>query len=87
MTDISRERASWDAGGSRYQQKAAQDEYNFKMAKLGQSAIDWQIGQNKKYAPFEALGDIFSGLTSGLDFGQGAYSFYKDAKSTFSNLW
>jgi hypothetical protein len=43
--DIRRERDSWDAGGYRYAQKQAQDDYNLAMAKLGQSNFDWQIDQ------------------------------------------
>ena len=43
--DIRRERESWNEGGYRYAQKAAQDAYNLSMAELGQTAYDWQIEQ------------------------------------------
>jgi hypothetical protein len=43
--DIERERASWDLGGYRYEQKQAQNEYNRQIAELGQEDFDWQIAQ------------------------------------------
>ncbi|MDR0732253.1 MAG: hypothetical protein LBF63_11330 [Treponema sp.] len=64
MQDISRERASWDPGGYRYQSKAAQDDYNLKMAQLGQSDFDWAINNAAGWEDY-ALSAL-SGASSGL---------------------
>jgi hypothetical protein len=66
--DLNRERASWSAGGFRYESKQAQDAYNESIAKLGQKDFKWRIDQAE--AGWEdyllgALGGAFSGMTTG----------------------
>jgi hypothetical protein len=77
LEDINRERASWKAGGSRYQQKAAQDEYNLKTAELGQSNFDRAIEQAQP-TTLDYFGAGFSGVSAGLQFGSSVDSFFKD---------
>jgi hypothetical protein len=64
LQDISRERASWDPGGYRYESKAAQDSYNRQMAELGQADFDWAIEHAASWEDY-ALG-AQSGASSGL---------------------
>ena len=71
MQDIARERASWDAGGWRYEEKAAQDTYNKGMADLGQSSMQWQQDYLNR-ADVQALNyitDIHGGMSSGWSMG------------------
>jgi hypothetical protein len=77
LNDISRERDSWEAGGSRYQQKAAQDKYNLKMAKLEESNFDWELAQAQPNG-MDYLSAGMSGLSSGMGFGQQVGDFYTD---------
>jgi hypothetical protein len=67
--DINRERASWNTGGYRYELKQTQDDYNRKMAELGQSNFDWSIDQIRANAPLDFLGGMFGGASSGLSMG------------------
>jgi len=48
--DISHERDSWDPGGYRYQEKTAQNDYNKKLAKMGQNKFNWQLSRRGKPA-------------------------------------
>jgi hypothetical protein len=70
--DISNERDSWDAGGSRYQQKEAQDAYNEKMAKLGRDELDWQLDNvtgSGAYGWMDYASSIVGGGISGFNLG------------------
>jgi hypothetical protein len=45
LSAIGRERASWQPGGFRVLEKAARDDYNRGLARLGQSDFSWQMSQ------------------------------------------
>jgi hypothetical protein len=64
MQDITRERASWDPGGYRYESKAAQDAYNLKMAGLGQDEFDWAINHASSWEDYAV--SVLSGASTGL---------------------
>jgi hypothetical protein len=66
---INRERASWNEGGYRYELKQAQDDYNRRMAELGQSNFDWNIDQINASAPWDIMGSMFGGASSGMGLG------------------
>jgi hypothetical protein len=74
--DISRESASWDKGGYRYSQKAAQDDYNRGMAELGQANFDWAIAEAKPGWMDYAVG-MFGGMGSGLNLA-GSFNRFND---------
>jgi hypothetical protein len=80
MADINREKASWDAGGYRYSQKEAQDEYNLQMAQLGQQNFNWQIDQAD-------LGwmDLLTGGLSGASSGLGLWNSWNQAKQSMNS--
>ncbi|MDR1109059.1 MAG: hypothetical protein LBL19_08500 [Spirochaetaceae bacterium] len=71
VQDISRERASWDAGGYRYESKAAQDSYNRQMAEMGQSEFDWAIANAS--SPEDYAMSILGGASSGLSLASSLY--------------
>jgi hypothetical protein len=71
MQDIRRERASWDAGGYRYESKAAQDSYNRQMADLGQDEFDWAIAHAS--SPEDYAVSILGGASSGLSLASSLY--------------
>jgi hypothetical protein len=62
--DITRERASWEAGGYRYESKTAQDDYNRKLADLGQADYQYAIDNAASWEDY-ALSAL-SGASSGL---------------------
>jgi hypothetical protein len=64
VQDIARERASWDPGGYRYQSKAAQDDYNLKMAELGQDDFDWAMDHAAGWEDYAV--SVLSGASTGL---------------------
>jgi hypothetical protein len=64
MQDIARERASWDPGGYRYESKTAQDDYNLKLAEMGQADYQYAIDNAASWEDY-ALGAL-SGASSGL---------------------
>jgi hypothetical protein len=67
MQDISRERASWDPGGYRYESKAAQDDYNLKLAEMGQAEYDYAIDQEEWHNNWEEFAlSALSGASTGL---------------------
>jgi hypothetical protein len=61
--DLDRERASWKAGGLRYESKQAQDAYNESAAKLGQKDFNWRI-EDAKAGPMDYLLGAFGGASS-----------------------
>jgi hypothetical protein len=67
--DIEDERASWDAGGYRDEQKTAQDYYNRKMAELGAEDIEW-----RKEAARPGFLDYAAGILGGGNSGWNAGS-------------
>jgi hypothetical protein len=73
--DIRRETESWMPGGYRAQEKAAQDEYNRKMADLGQSNFDWQISAATP-GWMDYAGAILGGTSSALGLANSANTFY-----------
>jgi hypothetical protein len=78
VQDISRERASWDAGGYRYELKGAEDTRNRELADLGISALTWQEDQIDKYAWMNYTSDILKGGMSGFNFGTNLYGTGKE---------
>jgi hypothetical protein len=82
--DIRREAASWDAGGYRYAQKAAQDDYNLAMAREGQANFDWQIEQAEWNwdDPWDWL-NVFTGGLQGASSGLNLWNSWNEA----SQLW
>jgi hypothetical protein len=64
IQDISRERASWDPGGYRYQSKQAQDDYNRQMAQLGQDDFDWAMDHVMGWEDYAV--SALSGASTGL---------------------
>jgi hypothetical protein len=87
MQDISRERASWDPGGYRYESKTAQDSYNRQMAELGQSDFDWAIDHASSWEDYAV--SALSGASSGLGFADsltGAGDFFSGTNGYFSGI-
>jgi hypothetical protein len=86
MADITRERNSWDAGGYRYSQKQAQDEYNLAMAQLGQQNFDWQIDQ-ADWAPDLLTGslNLLTGGLSGASSGLGLWNSWNEAAQSMNS--
>jgi hypothetical protein len=64
--DLDRERASWAAGGFRYESKQAQDAYNESLAQLGQTDFDWRI-DNARAGWEDYLLGAFGGLSFGVN--------------------
>jgi hypothetical protein len=73
--DIRREGASWEPGGYRFAAKEAQDDYNRKMAELGQTNFDRAIGAAAPGWEDYAV-NIFGGASSGLNLASSINSFY-----------
>ena len=77
--EIGRERDSWGAGGWRSESKAAQDEYNLNIYKLGQKEYEdaiWESDpRNFKANGWDYLTGAFSGASTGLRLGNSAYQF------------
>jgi hypothetical protein len=74
--DLERERASWMAGGYRYESKQAEDAYNKSLAELGQTDLDWQINAAAA-GPLDYLLGAFSGASSGMTMAASVYDFTK----------
>jgi hypothetical protein len=72
--DLDRERASWSAGGFRYESKQAQDAYNESIAKLGQTDFDWRI-DNATAGWEDYLLGAFGGASSGMFLGAAAHDW------------
>jgi hypothetical protein len=78
VQDISRERASWDPGGYRYELKGAEDTRNKDLADLGISALTWQSDQVNNYAWMNYTSDALKGGMNGFQFGTDLYKNGKE---------
>ncbi len=78
LDEMGLERDSWNPGGYRYESKEAQDNYNKKLADLGQDNFDWYIAQAQPDfldLDLDYVTGIFGGASAGLTFGANMYNF------------
>jgi len=77
ITALEHERGSWEPGGYRYEEKAANDLYNKRMADLGQANYQFQL--NDMNNPVNKFLDyttgIFGGASSGAGFANSIYNY------------
>ena len=71
---IEKEKASWQEGGYRHQEKAAQDRYNLQMFNLGQEEFDRQIEMSNPFAL--SWDNLFDYTTGGFGGASSGYNFY-----------
>jgi hypothetical protein len=72
--DLGRERASWGAGGYRYESKLAKDDYNKALAELGQTEFDWRV-EDAAAGPLDYVLGALGGASSGMYLGAAVNEF------------
>jgi len=74
VQEIGHERDSWNAGGWRYESKAAQDKYNLNMFNAGQAEFEWGLDQlSPGNMVWDYIAGMFGGASTGLSVAASAH--------------